>query len=425
MKHLILIILIFTIAIIDVHPQMMQLQTVLENIDKNNPELQMFDAQKEAFNAYAKGAKSWEPPQLGAGFFMSPYQTSLWKANNSANANGMSNTFNGMGSFMIQGQQMIPNSAKQMANQQYMQSMSEVEVANKNTAKNELFAKAKMGFYELVILKKKLLVLGEQEQLMDFVIETSKIRYPYQQEKLGSIFKAKADLVELQNMRIELESEMEQKRILINQMMNMDNNILFDIDTTIQLAKYNSFPSDTTYLLSRRSDVASIQKNIAVSMYKQKFEKTRLKPDFGIQYAHMFSFGNNPNLFTLMGMVTIPLAPWSSKMNRANVNGLNFQIEAYQKKKDAILIEASGMINSMASKIISKQKQISNYQKSILPALDKNYKSSLLAYEQNSEDLFVVLDALEGLQMARMELLNKTLELLTLQVDYEKVIEQR
>ncbi len=415
----------FAIALIELNAQVLQLASVLEHIENNNPELQMFDAQKEAFNAFAKGARAWEPPQLGAGFFMSPYKTSLWKADNSAVSNGMSDPFNGMGSFMIQGQQMIPNSAKQRTNQQYMQSMSEVEIANKNVAKNELFAKAKMGYYEWVILKKKLLVLIEQEQLTDFVIQTSKIRYPYQQEKLGSVFKAKADLAKLQNMKFELESEMEQKRIFLNQMMKRENNILFDVDTSIQIANINSYISDTTFLLSRRSDVASIQKNILVSLNKQKYEQSRFKPDFGIQYGHMFSFGNNPNLFTLMGMITIPLVPWSSKMYKSNVSGLNFQIEAYQKQKDAILNEAFGMINSLASKIKSKQKQIDNYQKSILPALDKNYKSSLLSYEQNSEDLMEVLDALEGFQMARMELLDKKLELLTLQVDYEKNIEQR
>ncbi len=82
------------------------------------------------------------------------------------------------------------------------------------------------------------------------------------------------------------------------------------------------------------------------------------------------------------------------------------------------------MVESVKWRINTQKKQISLYQKAMLPALEKNYKTSLLAYEQNTEDLFVVLDAIQALQMANMELLNKKQELLLLQVEYEKTIEQ-
>ncbi|MDB5274585.1 MAG: hypothetical protein JWO58_2952 [Chitinophagaceae bacterium] len=402
------------------HAQVMPLDTIQETIEKNNPELQLYDAQASAYNAYAKGAKAWEAPQLGAGFFMTPYNPSMWKSDN-----GNGNSYNGMGSFMIQGQQMIPNPAKQKANQEYMQSMSAVETANKEVVKNDLFAKAKTNYYEWVILEKKLHVLDEQEQLINYIIKTSEVRYPYGKEKLNSIYKAKAGLAEIQNTRLMLESEVNWKRIYLNQLMNRDKSIAFDVDTMVMLKNYDQSSIDTSTLISNRSDITAIDKNILVYKHKQHYENSRLKPDFGIQYAHMFSFGNNPNLFTLMGMISIPIAPWSSKMYKSSSQGLSYQIKSYQKQREALINEATGIIESIKWRITTQKQQISLYQKTMLPALEKNYKTSLLAYEQNTEDLFVVLDALQALQMANMELLNKKQELLLLQVEYEKTIEQK
>jgi len=63
---------------------------------------------------------------------------------------------------------------------------------------------------------------------------------------------------------------------------------------------------------------------------------------------------------------------------------------------------------------------LKNYNQNIIPALQNNYKTSLLAYEQNTGEMQVVLEGLKALQMARMEALDRLGELLQLQVDYER-----
>jgi hypothetical protein len=52
--------------------------------------------------------------------------------------------------------------------------------------------------------------------------------------------------------------------------------------------------------------------------------------------------------------------------------------------------------------------------------LQKNFKTTLLAYEQNTEELFMVLDAWQTLKMAQLEYFNQVQELLLKQVEYEK-----
>ena len=97
--------------------QRLDLNTLLDSIERNNPVSLMYEADIRSMDEAAEGAGSWMPPEIGAGLFMTPYNTNRWKAMD----NGMNE---GMGSFMISLQQMIPNRGKLKADQAYMRSMS-------------------------------------------------------------------------------------------------------------------------------------------------------------------------------------------------------------------------------------------------------------------------------------------------------------
>ena len=397
--------------------QVMSIDSILATIETNHPELNMYDSQIKAMDTYAQGAKAWEAPQVGAGFFMTPYNTSMWKPDNAG--------YNGMGNFMIQVQQMIPNPAKLKANEKYMKAMSSVEKNNKSFSKNNILSEAKMNYTEWIVLKKKQKVLLENEKLLNYIIKISEIRYPYEQEKLNNIYKAKSALAELEALKLMNENDIQLRSIELNRLMNRDKNIAFDVDSNIIIRNYEQENTDYEALSSARSDIKSIESNIKLNGYKQNYELSKTKPDFSIQYGHMFAFGNNPNLFTLMGMVSIPIAPWSSKMYRASYAGMTYQKEAYNSQKEYILNETSGRLASLKAKIKNKKNQLKIYETSIIPALKKNYKTSLLAYEQNTEDLFTVLDARKSLQMTELEYYNQLLDLLLLQIEYEKEIEKK
>lgn len=396
----------------------MTLDSITARIQSDHPELKMYTAQIKAMDTYAIGAKAWEAPQIGAGFFMTPYKTALWRPDHASG-------YNGMGNLMIQAQQMIPNPSKLKANENYMKAMSSVEVSNRDFTQNTLMAEAKTNYIEWIILKKKQKVLQTNETLMNYIIKTSEIRYPYEQGKLNTIYKAKASLGEIKAMQLTIDNDIQLKRIELNRLMNRNKNIVFEIDTTVAVKNYELEKIDTVSISASRSDVKSIENSIAVNDYKQKYEWSKSRPDFSIQYGHMFAFGNNSNLFTLMGMVSIPLAPWSSKMYKSTYAGLAYQKQAYQNQKEYIINETAGRLSSLKSKIQNKKGQLKIYAENIMPALEKNYKVTLLAYEQNTEDLFMVLDARQSLQMTKLEYYNQLQDLLLLQVEYEKEIQKQ
>ena len=396
--------------------QVMSLDSVLISIERNSPMLRMYESKIKAADAYAKGAKSWMPPKAGGGFYQTPYNARLWKAGPESS---------GMGSVMLSIEQMFPNAQKQTANYNYMKSMGSVPKETKEFQQNQLFSEAKMNYYDWAVMQKKKVVLKENEDLLNLIIKSSEIRYKYQNEKLGTIYKAQAQLAELKNMQLMLDNEIVQKRIMLNTLMNRNKAELFEIDTNFSIKNYELNEKDTSTIVSVRSDIQAIQKMIEVNTLKQKLERSQRLPDFGLRYDHMIMFGTQPNQFSLMGMLTIPIAPWSSKMWKANVQGLGLEIEAMQQEKQSIANDVSGALETLKSRMAYQKKQMEVTQNEILPALRKNYRSSLLAFEQNNGDLFVVLDAWQMMQMTQLNYLDQLQQLLMLQVEYEKEIQIR
>jgi len=128
--------------------------------------------------------------------------------------------------------------------------------------------------------------------------------------------------------------------------------------------------------------------------------------------------------YTIMGMVRIPMAKWSSKMNKANIESLKWKTYAIQSQKEMMVNEYSGMAYGMRNELDLKKKQIKLYEENIIPALRNNYKTMQLGYEQNTEELFMLYDAWETLNMKQLEYVDLLNQALKLQVTIERIIEK-
>jgi outer membrane protein TolC len=388
--------------------QTLKLDAILDSITASHPSVKMYDAEIRSMDEAAKGAKSWMPPEISTGLWMVPYNPNLWKKDD------MGAT--GMGQYMIGGQQMFPNKKKQNADAAYMESMSSVEKEKKNATLNELYAQAKTNYYEWVILKRKMQVIAENEKLLDFMIKNAEIRYKNGMEKISAYYKAKAALASLQNMQLMYAYDIKQKQIMLNTLMSRDRTISFDIDTTYMLTDFSAIVFDSAELSINRSDLKAIDRDIDLTYLKQQTEKQSLSPQFGIRYEHMFGFGGFPMQYTLMGMMKIPMAKWSSKMNKANIESLKWKAVSLSQQKQMMINEYSGMAAGMRTEIELKKKQLSLYENNIIPALRNNYKTMQLGYEQNTEELFMLYDAWETLNMTQLEYLEQLKQLLIMQV---------
>jgi outer membrane protein TolC len=392
----------------------MTLEDIFSIIQKNHPEMKMYDAQIRSLNEAAKGAKSWAPPEFGAGLWMTPYNFNRAKA---------SAIDKGRGSFMISVSQMFPNRKEQNANAEYLQALSSVNKENKQVSLNDLFAEAKKNYYDWLVIKKKQTVLNDNEKLLNFIIQSTELRYKNNLGKLNSYYKAKAEIGKIENQREALNNQVEQKKIQLNTLMTQDKNEDFEIDTNFTIKNYTS--TDTNYLIGARSDIKAVEQELKVNQLQLNLEKAKQLPQFGVQYSHMFSFGQNPWIYTLMATVKIPLAPWSAGSYKARIESLKWKEQSFEAQKQVIINEASGQAASLLSSINSKKKQLQLFEENIIPALKKNYQVMQLAYEQNTGELFELFDAWQALNMTQLDYLDQLQQLLDLQVQMDKILEQK
>jgi outer membrane protein TolC len=402
------------LAVTAMSQQVLTIDEIQTEIKKNHPALKMLDAEARSMEEAARGAYSWMAPELGAGFYQTPYDPGRWKS-----MNGQP----GMGAFMISAQQMFPNRKKQDAEFAYMNAQSSVEKQKKDVVINDLLYTARENYYEWIVIEKKLKVLEESDKLLRFMMQSAEIRYKNGLGKISAYYKTKAALANVENMQLMLRNEIIQKRIAINTVMNRNADESFLIDTNYMWVDFNKSMPDSAALMKQRSDIKVLDRSIEVNNLQRQSELAKLKPEFGIQYNHMTGWAHQPLMFSVMGMIKIPFAKWSSGMNKAKAESLVWQNEALKNQQQMIINEALGMASSTYTELELKKKQMSLYEQQIIPALRKNFQVMQLGYEQNTEELFELFDAWEALNMIQMEYLDQLRQALQMQAELMKIME--
>ncbi len=403
-----LALLFFNAVIAQDSLQKLTIGQIISTIETSYPEIIKYQSKIQSVQAKVEGAKAWMPPTISAGPDQFFYNPSMLKDNSDMNRAGIT----------LSVEQMIPNNSKLNAKKNYLQSLAVIQQNNAEWTKNTFRYYARYLYYQRVVAEKTLALLQENRELLTMLINSSEGKYAYNQSDLGTIFKAKAKLEELKNMEAMLLATITESNIGLNTLMNRDVDIPFSIDTVVAFnddgikSRYN----DPAAI--KRSDILSMENSINSMKLNKEWMYSQRKPDFGIRFNHMQML-NMPNQYSLMGMMTIPIVPWSSKMYRSDVKSMGFEIESMTKEKEGMQLMALRMINEKVAMLKYGKIQLDNFKTGIIPMYNKNFEANLLAYQQNTGNLFVLLDSWEMLLMKKTEYYNKTLEVMKLEADYE------
>ncbi len=410
-KKIKLILLLLPFYSLAQQKQVLTLDTVLQRIDKNNLLLQSYGLKAESYKHTAKAATAWMAPMVGVGTFMTPYPGQMIMDESDK------------GSLMLQLEQDIPNPVKQNANKRYIESKGKVENETRGVTLNEYKAQAKRLYFGWLVAQQKIRVLTQNEKIMQTMKKIEEIRYPYNQSKLSSVYKTTAKLEENRNMITMQEGDIARSRAWLNSLMNQQGNADFAIDTTYQPVFVIAKAIDTGSLALARNDIKKMDYSIQSMQLNIEAMKKQSRPDFKLRFDHMSPLTKAmPKAFSIMGMVSIPIAPWSSKMYKSEVKGMQYEVQAMAKEKAAMLQETQGMLYGMQFEIQSMQKRIKVMEDKIIPSLQKTLDVNFLSYRENKMELPEVIDSWEALTMMQTNVLDEKLKLYLMIVDYEKEI---
>ncbi|MGV9012516.1 MAG: TolC family protein [Flavobacteriales bacterium] len=394
--------------------QTMSLGMVLDSITAHHPALLMADAEIKAMDAEAKGARNWMPTQFGTGFNMTPYDASMWHEG----ADGMK----GMGSYMLSIQQMFPKAGQLNANADYMGRLAAVGREDSVSTFADLRAQAEVSYYAWLVGLKKLEVLRKDKASLQAMVVNAEQSYRDGSSALGAYYKATAAVGEADRMIAVVSAGIDQQRIALNTLMARDPLRVFIIDTTYTIRDYASQPLDTAAFNAGRSDLRAIDRRIGITGAQADLARTDLKPEFGVRYDHMFGFGGSNNMFSLMGMMSVPL-PWSTRSAKARVTGFELRGQALLAEKEMKRNELMGAAHQLLAELNAGRVQLDLYTDVIIPGAQRNLSAVRLGYAQQTADLFTYYDAWETVYSAELARLDRLLEVLNAQTRLERVLQ--
>jgi outer membrane protein, heavy metal efflux system len=407
-------IILFLLGMLDIGSQLhaqelLTIEQIIGITEKNFPGILMYQSRISSKEELAKGSKSLMPPTLAVGLDRFPY--SFGKPEMEDNMQEEQRE----AAVMFMAEQMISNASKRTAKQKYLSSLTGIEQNELLWTKNKIRKEVKELYFKRYIAEKKTKVVEESDRLLELVIKTAEATYTNNQSSLSTIYKARARRQELNNMKLMLESDISESNIGLNYLMGRDINTSFSIDTLSDVPETKV--ADQNILLMR-PDIASMESRIQSMELNKKLMGTASRPDFGLRLTHMQML-DMPSQWSLMGMVTIPIAPWSRGMYKSEVSSMNSEIDAMKQEKNAMLLMVNRMSAEKLVMLNNQKKQLMNYSVNIIPAYERNFETTLTSFKQNTTDYFILLDAWEMLLMKRIEKLDSEFKVLELSAEYE------
>jgi outer membrane protein TolC len=299
-----------------------------------------------------------------------------------------------------------------------------VELARGLQQWNILRSQARAAVYTWTIAGQQIEALREQEKLLVLALDMARIRYEQRQGKLSDIYRAEGEIAEVRN-RISAQVAVKQEEeSRLRALMNLPQAASLTPRSEEPDFKPLRFAEDTARLSGIRSDVQEIDARIKQMQLARTWQQLQSKPDLRIRFDHMQPLGKTtPVQFTAMAMVSIPIAPWSSKMYKAEVTGMERDISAMQSGRDALLLEARNELSRMAIRLESMNGQLNRFRTELIPALEKNLEAVRTGYQESREPLAMVIEALSELSEARQEYLNMKASYYLMITEYERLAE--
>ncbi|MHB1922321.1 MAG: TolC family protein [Chitinophagaceae bacterium] len=389
------------------------LRQVLDSVSKRNPGLRQYGLLSKSANSMAESAKAWEAPLVGVGMSEYPYPFSnqMITPNNQAGPRKM---------LIIRLQQMFPNFSQQNKEEDYYRSFSKQNQDDQATLKNQLFGQAKLAYYNDWIAENKLIVIDHQAKQLELLIQITEGRLSYNKSNLPNIYNARAKLSDLKSMKINMTSIIDQATEEMNLLMDRSPKAFFLIDTTknLEQTQFNILQVDSSFLQTNRTDILHTTDEIHSLHLEQEVSSALSKPRLGLTLDNM-RMNTGMYMYSVMAMMTIPIAPWSSIGYKSKVQSTDYQIQSMKKMRDYQVLQAMVHIRKDWLTLQSAKKDLEIFKTEVIPAYAKTYQANLNAFSENTGDIYQTLMAWDDLTMKKLEYFDKLSDLLKIQVKLE------
>jgi outer membrane protein TolC len=388
-------------------PGTLSLQWVIEEVLKNNPNIQVFQNRWEASQEAIAVAKSLDDPMLNLHTWNveSPIRVSPdW---NRAERRGVVS-------------QKVPFPGKLRLRGKIAEETSNIAKKDWEQQVLEILASVKGAYYQLHYLHKAIDINKEVKEILEKFARVAETRYKVGRAPQRDVLAAQVEIARIIRELEVLERDKKAVETLINTLLNRD--------PEAPLGRPEDYATHRIALtLQELEEMATEQRpELQKFDFARKRDKSALdlaKKDFYFPDPEfMVTYMQNDNMADMWMSQVAFNVPWLWKKNRAKVKEARETLQAaeaeYQAVRNAVLFE----VKDFWTKTINAQTTARIYSESVVPLAEQSLKAALTEYETEKIDFLTLLDSERTLLDVRLEYRRAVADLETNLAELERVV---
>jgi cobalt-zinc-cadmium efflux system outer membrane protein len=367
------------------------LDSLIAQALKNNPQLKATRHQTEAAYSRVKQAVAWDAPQIGMEFYQSPVQS-------------FPNPFKDQMEYDYFVQQMFPFPGKLSAMGTMARYNADMTDQSSVALEKKLIRDLKSAYYELYLVQHKAAINLENQELVRKFSDIASRQYEVGMGKQPDILRAQTELSMLVNDGINLQREKKAIEAMINTIVNRSTDAPLGVvpDFETQLPPW-SFAQLSPLALENRAELKAMSSGIAMNKAELALSRREYYPDLMARVMYKDMADTKNDFWSAMVGMNIPLAFWSGRKYTAKVEEKEVMVksaeEEYTNMKNMTLFQ----VQDALVKVQTNQNLVLLYKNTVIPQAEQTLQATLTAYQTGKTEFLMLIDAYRMLLMSKLD----------------------
>jgi cobalt-zinc-cadmium efflux system outer membrane protein len=368
-----------------IHAQELNLDTLMAEALRVNPDLKAAELRYRAFEAKVPQASSWPDPMFQAGLVN--LSTRSWTLGKT----GMSGT-----EYMLS--QTIPFPGKLGWAKKSAKNMALKTGEDYQDARNFILSELKQNYYQLFKLQKSIEIARENKDLLEDFAHIANTRYSVGEGLQQDVLKAQVEVSKMLDELISLEEMRRGTLAKINVLLNRNPQDSLGKAGEINFRKVNYSEDELQDLaIQNNPDLKGMGFEVDASEAEYKMTRREVWPDLRLSVSYMRMKNNismdpsaERNFVSASAGVEIPLYFWSKQKKK--IEEKSFDLKSSQQKYEGMKNDLKFMVSELFYSLNRYQEQIELYQTAILPQARQSLESAQSGYQVGKVDFMTLLD---------------------------------
>ncbi|MBA4312212.1 MAG: hypothetical protein C0417_06250 [Chlorobiaceae bacterium] len=355
----------------------MQLDSLIAEAMKNNPEIRMALAQVDVMQARVSQAGTLDDPELKfmrEGMPDFKYSEAMYSR--------------------IELMQMIPFPTKLRTQKDLAEIQRRSSQGDQLEKVNEVLAKLKSTYVELWFIQQNIALAQENSRLMKQFLSVAQTKYTTGRVPQQDILKAQIEIAMIGNEQITLrQKELSMKAMLMSLLNRVYNDTITTASIPLEVSFALNLDTLLRFALHNRPMIVKDSLMIDESKTMLSMAKQEYLPDFKFGIERMTEPMGPFTGWSVSAGITIPFAPWTLGKASARVDEANAALNRSNASYTATRNMVASNVRDLYYKASGNKQQLDIYNSAILPQAKQSVQASLTAYQTGTTDFLMLIDA--------------------------------